>query len=108
EAGLIQSMIGQSALAFQERVESGEEKVIGVNCYQADNVAHVGRPTERPDFERMQAHVASFVAYRAERSQPDVSRALDALKRAAGSERENIYERIVEAAEVGVTHGEIV
>jgi methylmalonyl-CoA mutase N-terminal domain/subunit len=71
-------------------------------------VANIGRPTERPDFERMQQHVASFVAFKAERSGTGVRRALDALKRAAGSERENIYERIVEAAEVGVTHGEIV
>jgi len=37
-----------------------------------------------------------------------VSRALDALGRAANSARENVYERIVEAAEAGVTHGEIV
>jgi methylmalonyl-CoA mutase, N-terminal domain len=108
ESGLIQAMIGQSALAFQEKVETGEEKVIGVNCYQADNVAYAARPTERPDLERMQQHVASFTAYKAERSQADVRRALDALKRAANSERENIYGRIVEAAEAGITHGEIV
>ena len=55
EAGLIQAMIGQSALAFQEKVETGEEKVIGVNCYQADNVAYAAPPTERPDVERMTA-----------------------------------------------------
>ena len=48
EAGIIQSMIGRSALAFQERVESGDEKVIGVNCYQADDDFR-GRPTERPE-----------------------------------------------------------
>jgi methylmalonyl-CoA mutase, N-terminal domain len=108
EAGLIQAMIGDSALSFQEKVETGEEKVIGVNCYQADNVAYAARPTERPDFERMQTHVARFVAYKADRSQADVGRALDALKRAANSERENIYERIVAAADVGITHGEIV
>ncbi len=59
EAGIIQSMIGQSALAFQERVESGDEKVIGVNCYQADDDFR-GRPTERPDPERMNEHVARF------------------------------------------------
>ncbi|MBV1698722.1 MAG: acyl-CoA mutase large subunit family protein [Hyphomicrobiales bacterium] len=108
EAGLIQAMVGQSALAFQEKVESGEEKVIGVNCYQADNVAYAARPTERPELERMQQHVASFAAYKAARSQTDVNRALDTLKRAANSEGENIYGRIVEAAEVGITHGEIV
>jgi methylmalonyl-CoA mutase N-terminal domain/subunit len=107
ESGLIQSMIGESALAFQELVESGEEKVIGVNCFQNDNAAHQGRPTERPNIDRMNAHVARFKAYKEERGQADVGRALDALARAANSERENVYERIVEAAEVGVTHGEI-
>ncbi len=108
EAGLIQSMIGESALGFQEKVERGEEKIIGVNCYQDDNAALQSRPTERPDIARMTEHIARFKAYKEERSQADVGRALDALKRAANSERENVYERIVEAAEVGVTHGEIV
>ncbi len=80
EAGLVQSMIGESALAFQERMESGEEKIVGVNCYQTDEDDR-GRPTERPDPERMKAHVARFKAYKEERSQADVRRALDALAR---------------------------
>jgi len=108
ESGVIQSMIGQSALAFQERVEAGDEKVIGVNCYQIDETDRRGSPTERPDPERMKEHVARFKAYKAARSQADVRRALDALAHAANSPRENVYERIVEAAEAGVTHGEIV
>ena len=108
EAGLVQSMIGTSALAFQQRVESGEEKVIGVNCYLNDNGPNLSRSTERPDLARMTEHVARFKAYKEERSQSDVHRALDALARAANSERENVFERIVEAAEAGTTHGEIV
>ena len=108
EAGLVQSMIGTSALAFQEMVESGEEKVIGVNCYQNDNGPSLSRSTERPDPDRMTNHVARFQDYKQARSESDVRRALDALARAANSERENVYERIVEAAEAGITHGEIV
>ena len=108
EAGLVQSMIGTSALAFQERVESGAEKVIGVNCYQNDNGPNLSRSTERPDLARMTQHVARFKAFKEERSPSDVRRALDALARAANSERENVFERIVEAAEAGITHGEIV
>jgi len=108
ETGLIQGMIGQSALAFQEKVESGEEKVVGVNCYQDGNSAPPARPTERPDLARMDAHIARFKVFKEQRSQSDVDRALDALKRAANSARENTYERIVEAAAAGVTHGEIV
>ena len=108
EAGLVQSIIGTSALAFQQRVESGEEKVIGVNCYQDDSGPNLSRSTERPDLARMTEHVARFKAYKEERSPSDVRRALDALARAANSERENVFERIVEAAEAGITHGEIV
>jgi len=108
EAGLIQSMIGTSALAFQEQLESGEQKLVGVNCYQADESSRLNKPTERPDLARMGEHVAQFKAYKAERSQADVDRALDALARAANSEKVNVYEQIVEAAEAGVTHGEIV
>ena len=108
EAGLVQSMIGTSALAFQQRVESGEEKVVGVNCYQNDNGPSLSRATERPDLARMTEHVARFKAYKEERSPSDVRRALDALARAANSERENVFEPIVEAAEAGITHGEIV
>ena len=108
EAGLVQSIIGTSALAFQQRVESGEEKVIGVNCYQNEDGPNLSRSTERPDLARMTEHVARFKAFKEERSPSDVRRALDALARAANSERENVFERIVEAAEAGVTHGEIV
>ncbi len=108
EAGLIQSMIGTSALAFQEQIESGEQKLVGVNCYQADETSRLNKPTERPDLERMQEHVAQFKAYKRERSQANVDNALAALARAANSEKVNVYERIVEAAEGGVTHGEIV
>jgi methylmalonyl-CoA mutase N-terminal domain/subunit len=108
EAGLVQSIVGTSALAFQQREESGEEKVIGVNCYQNEDGPNLSRSTERPDLARMTEHVARFKAFKEERSPSDVRRALDALARAANSERENVFERIVEAAEAGITHGEIV
>jgi len=108
DAGLVQTMIGQSALAFQEQIESGDQKVVGVNCYQVDEPAHRRKPTERPDLERMKEHVARFKAYKDGRSQADVDRALDTLARAANSRNENVYERVVQAAESGVTHGEIV
>jgi methylmalonyl-CoA mutase N-terminal domain/subunit len=108
ETGLVQTMIGESALAFQERIETGEQKVVGVNCYQDDEAARSVRATERPDFARMKEHVMRFKAYKEQRSQDDVRRGLDAIARAANSPSENIYARVVEAAELGITHGEIV
>jgi methylmalonyl-CoA mutase N-terminal domain/subunit len=109
ETGLVQTMIGESALAYQERIESGNEKVIGVNCYRTEEKVAAGiKPTERPDPARMDAHVAAFKSYKATRSQAPVDRALRELARAANSRTENVFGRVVEAAEAGVTHGEMV
>ena len=108
EAGLVQSMIGQSALAFQEKVKSGEQKVVGVNCYQDEEDAQFMQATDRPDPTRMREHVARFKDYKKQRSGEAARRGLDALARAANSPSENMYAKVVEAAELGVTHGEIV
>ena len=107
EAGLVQTMIGESALAFQEQVESGERKIVGVNCYQIEEDPTVP-PAERPDPEAMLRHVERFKAFKRDRSQQQVVRALDALARAANSKDENVFEKVVEATEAGVTHGEVV
>jgi methylmalonyl-CoA mutase N-terminal domain/subunit len=108
ESGLVQAIIGESALAFQEKVDSGDQKVVGVNCYQADEDAISAKPTERPDIARMHAHIAAFKAFKASRSERDVQRGLDGVARAANSPSENVFAEVVEAAELGVTHGEIV
>lgn len=107
EAGLVQTMIGESALAFQEQVESAERKIVGVNCYEIEEDPTVP-PAERPDPEAMLRHVERFKAFKRERSQQQVVRALDALARAANSKDENVFEKVVEATEAGVTHGEVV
>ena len=107
EVGLVQTMIGDSALAFQEQVETGERKVVGVNCYRVDEDPTVP-PADRPDLAAMERHVERFKAFKRERSQVAVTRALDDLARAANSEGENTFGKVIDAAEAGVTHGEIV
>jgi len=107
ETGLVQTMIGASALAFQEQVDAGERKIVGVNCYQIEEDPTVP-PADRPDADAMNRHVERFKAFKRERSQAQVARALDALARAANSTDENIFEKVVEAVDVGVTHGEVV
>ena len=48
ESRLVQTMIGESALGFQEQIESGEQKVVGVNCYQDDEEsARASQPNGR-------------------------------------------------------------
>lgn len=107
EQGLPQKMIGASARRFQEKIESGEERVVGVNAYQLDDDRTERQVLPPPDPVKMQAHIARFKAFREQRSQAAVQAARDRLASAAADARENLFARIVEAAEVGCTHGEI-
>ena len=107
-AGLVQGMIGQSALAAQDKIETGEEKVIGVNCYQDDDIGVEQPEPYRPDRGTMEAHVEAFKAFKAERSQATIEKAIAGLRQAASDEKLNTFEKVVDAAAVGVTHGEII
>jgi methylmalonyl-CoA mutase N-terminal domain/subunit len=107
EAGLVQRMIGESARRFQAKVESGEETIVGVNAYQVDEDPGARTPLARPDPAHMKAHVESFKAWKAARSQETVRKALDALAAAANAPRQNVFAAVVAAAEAGCTHGEI-
>jgi len=107
EQGLVQKMIGASARAFQEKIESREQTVVGVNAYQVEEGKAERQALPTPDPARMQAHIAAFKAYKAQRSQAAVQTAQDRLAAAAGDPQQNIFARVVEAAEAGCTHGEI-
>jgi methylmalonyl-CoA mutase N-terminal domain/subunit len=107
ESGLVQTLLGESAQAFQDRLERGEETMVGVTAHQRDEEDFEVKPLERPDRARMEAQIAKFQAFKAARNQTEVARALDALARAAGGESENLFEKVVDAAVAEVTHGEI-
>ncbi|MBT3227284.1 MAG: methylmalonyl-CoA mutase [Deltaproteobacteria bacterium] len=108
ESGLVQAMIGESALSFQRQIESGDQKLVGVNCYQLDEDQEVEPAPYRPNPDAVKALAESFKEYKAARSKSTVQRAIDNLARAANSENDNLFEQVVTAAEKGVTHGEIV
>jgi methylmalonyl-CoA mutase N-terminal domain/subunit len=108
ETGLVQEQIGKSALEFQNRVESGEQKIVGVNSYKGDEKSARLVEPERPDPAAMKSHLEAFRSYKKERDRAAVRKALDALARAAEDSDDNVFGRVVEAAEAGVTHGEIV
>jgi methylmalonyl-CoA mutase N-terminal domain/subunit len=106
EQGLVQRMIGESALAFQKRVESGEQTIVGVNAFQVDEDADAYTVLEYPARDRIDAQLARLADYKAQRAKAPVQKALDALARAAqGSD--NVMAQVVEAADAGATHGEI-
>ena len=107
EQGLVQRMIGESAYATQQKIERGEQTVVGVNAYQVDENPEDYRVLEYPERSRIDAHVGALKDFKATRSAAAVSSALDALSRAAQSSRDNVFGAVVDAADAGVTHGEI-
>ncbi len=108
EMGLVQRIIGESALAWQKRIDSGDETVVGVNDYMlSDDTSQRPPPLERPDSSRLDGYLARLDAYKKNRDLGTVQRATTALARACNSQDENVFARVVEAALSGVTHGEI-
>ena len=112
ESGFVQQRIGESARRFQEKVDSGEQIVVGVNAYQVEEDASARPALARPDPALMDAHRAAFAQWKAARSNDAVRAALDALARAAnaksdGRDEHNLFGGVVAAAEAGATHGEI-
>ena len=105
-SGLVQKIIGESAARFQSKIESGEQTWVGINRYLAHEESQVA-PLERPDRQLIDKHLSALRAFKAERSNENVSKALDNLSHAAENENINIFEKIVEAVEFGATHGEV-
>jgi len=107
ESGLVQRMIGASALRFQQRVDSGEQTVVGVNAYRSDDDAATRPAVERPDPVRMQAHRDAFAAWKAGRSPAAIATALDNLTRAAEDPKANVFAAVVDGARAGLSNEEI-
>lgn len=107
ESGLVQQMIGESARRFQQRIESGEQTVVGVNGYQVDEDQRARPALARPDAARMRRHLDEFAAWKTARPAAAITQALDRLSRAANDPRANVFAQVVAAAEAGCTHGEV-
>jgi methylmalonyl-CoA mutase N-terminal domain/subunit len=109
ESGFFQRTISESAYRVQQRVQSGERVVVGMNRFAA-----TGRPATAPTLQRIDPRLEAqqserLQAFRRRRSPSAVRGALDALRSAAesGAERVNLVERIIDAARAECTLGEV-
>jgi methylmalonyl-CoA mutase N-terminal domain/subunit len=106
EQGLVQRMIGESALRFQQQVERREQIVVGVNAYHVDEDPASYKVLEYPDRGGIELQVERVRRFKAERPQQAARKGMDDLARAAQGSG-NVMAAIVDAASAGVTHGEI-
>ncbi|SFR47056.1 methylmalonyl-CoA mutase family protein [Halogeometricum limi] len=104
DEGYFHREIQEASYEYQERVEEGEEVVVGVNKYSMDedtrpDLLHVGEETQ----DRQLARLAEV---KEERDDDAVAAALDDV-RAAVEAGDNVMPALVEAVKVYVTMGEI-
>ncbi|MBI2835499.1 MAG: methylmalonyl-CoA mutase family protein [Acidobacteria bacterium] len=104
EHGYPQREIAESAYRFQQAVERGDKVIVGVNDYVAEEDAPI--PTLYIDETVAQRQIDRVETLRRERDHDKVSRALDALRRAATG-RDNIMYPLVEATRAYATLGEM-
>ncbi len=104
ESGWFQNELGASAYRHARAIESGDRAVIGVNRFATPSEPLV---VFRVDPAGEQRQRESLQALRDRRSQPDVTRCLDLVERAARS-GENVVPACVEAVKAYATVGEIV
>ncbi len=104
EAGYPQREIERAAYEFQKQLESGEEKVVGVNAYT--EAADVETPVFRVDPKLEKEQVAALAKRRATRDNARVTKTLAKIEAAARA-TDNLMPHIVDAVSARATIGEI-
>jgi methylmalonyl-CoA mutase N-terminal domain/subunit len=104
--GFPQREIADAAFQYQQELESGVRKLVGVNSYTEGGDEELPILRIDPAFEAHQ--VERVRAMRAERDAQVVADRLAALERAARAEGENLMPYLLEAARAEVTEGEMV
>jgi len=104
ESGYVQQEIQKSAYDYQKAVERGEQTVVGVNCYKADEELPI--PTLRMDPEIERTQIERVKALRARRDAAKSKATIDEVERRARG-NENLMPAILAAVESCATVGEI-
>jgi (2R)-ethylmalonyl-CoA mutase len=109
ESGYMKQELVASHARRRARIESGEERVIGVNAFTETEpsplTADLETAIQTADPQAEAAATTSTRAWRSERDEEAAQQALDALRDAAKSET-NLMETTLAAARAGVTTGE--
>jgi methylmalonyl-CoA mutase N-terminal domain/subunit len=104
DKGWIHREIADAAYAFQRTVESGEQLIVGVNCFQIEDEVLPIALFEVP--ETLAIQEAKLARIRKERDAAGVEKALAGIARACG-QGNNLMEVIVDAVPARITEGEI-
>ena len=110
ESGYLKAQLVASHAARRARIESGEEKVVGVNCFQATEpsplTADVDAAVYHVDPAYELAVLADLAEWRERRDEAEVAAALGRLRAEAARPDVNLMDATLACARAGVTTGE--
>lgn len=106
EEGLPKMRIEMAAARKQARIDSGAEKIVGVNIYQSNETEEIDL-LEVDNSEVRKSQIQRIKKIKQTRDQKAVDQALKDLTLAAGNQSKNLLELAVEAARHRATLGEI-
>jgi methylmalonyl-CoA mutase N-terminal domain/subunit len=106
ERGFFQREIQEASFRYQRAVESGTEKVVGVNAYTVDAPIKVPRLRITEEARRLQS--ARLRTLRSRRNRSRHAAALDRLRKVAATDDENTMPAVLGALRADATIGEIV
>jgi methylmalonyl-CoA mutase, N-terminal domain len=106
ERGFFQREIQEASFRYQRRIDSGDLHIVGVNAYTVDEPVQVPRLKISEQARRAQSK--RLRELRARRDTSKHARALDALRRVAGTPEANTMPPILDALRARATLGEIV
>jgi methylmalonyl-CoA mutase len=106
EAGIPKMRIEEAAARTQARIDSGQQVVVGINKYQLDAEDKVD-VLRIDNAEVRTAQLAKLERLKNERTQSEVTSALEALTEAAKNETGNLLDLAINAARAKATVGEI-
>jgi ethylmalonyl-CoA mutase len=109
ESGYMKQALVSSHAARRGRIESGEDKVVGVNCFETTEpsplTADLDAAIQTADPEAERSALRSVEEWKAQRDEAEVSAALERLATDAKS-GVNLMEATLAAARAGATTGE--
>jgi ethylmalonyl-CoA mutase len=110
ESGYLKAQLVASHAARRARIESGEDKVVGVNCLKTTEpnplTADLVTAVQQVDPAAERAVLAHLVQWRKQRDETRVLAALDRLKGDAARDGVNLMTATLACARAGVTTGE--
>lgn len=105
-SGLPKLRIEESAAKKQGRLDKGEDKLVGVNCYVTDDPQHVDLLTI-DNRQVLAKQLEKLKHVKQNRDQATVTKALESLKKIAQTKQGNLLEASVEAIRARATVGEV-